>query len=114
MLKHLPEDIFDLTMEYAKHYQNGICVKRTPNQFKFAGIPLIDKYFGIYNNRSYATSYIDDCDHILGIICDYLPIYDYNNEPSNKYGLFGVCATRGDNLVKAMDWMVKQCKKNKK
>ena len=107
-----------LAMEYAKDYENGICVKRTAEQLKFRGISLIDQAFGVYtkilDNDNYLKSYNCDYDYIVGIICDYLPIYEYNDESADKYGLFGICAISGNNLLNAIEWMEQQFNKKKR
>ena len=107
-----------LTMEYAKDYENGICVKRTAEQLKFRGISLIDQAFGVYtkilDNDNYLKSYNCDYDYIVGIICDYLPIYEYNDNPSTQYKLIGGCAKSGDRVLKAIKWILQQCKTKRK
>ena len=61
MIKYLPLEIFNLIMEYAKDYQNGICVKWTTEQLKFKGISLIDQSFGIDTDNNFLKSY--NCDY---------------------------------------------------
>ena len=42
------DELFDLVIEYAKHYENGLSVKRTPKLFMNMKIELIEKKINFY------------------------------------------------------------------
>ena len=78
-------------------------VKRTVEQLKFKGIPLIDELFAVDISSNFLKSYNSDYDYIVGIICDYLPIYEYNDNSPIQYKVVGGCAITGNGLLEAMD-----------
>ena len=51
--------------------------------------------------------------YIVGIICDYLPIYEYNDNPPTQYKVVGGSAMLETGIYEAMDWISQQSKNKK-
>merc|ERR1712154_248545 len=109
MLRRVPVEIMEIVLEYAVHFENGISVKWNPFLFQNANIGLIDKFFGSKPGiRQYELyEYDEEAERILQIICDYLPIYNYNDCPPVQYKIHGLCATEGIRLYEVLDDFVK-------
>ena len=120
MLKCLTDGIFNIIVEYAKHYEKGLSVKFSSQIFMNSGIELIDKYFGEpFGTNNYPWfKYSDDHIQIIDIICEYLPIYQYNDDiPSTQYAVIGCSAMSNYGINEGIDWIsnaIKYYKKKKK
>eukprot|EP01084_Bolivina_argentea_P011810 22107_1 len=89
--KLLPNDIIEIIAEYTPNKQTGPCeVKRIHIDHIFESGLLTH----IYLNRK-----------ICGVICSYLPPYKYINGKQKICKVFETCATSGDGLRQAFDWV---------
>ena len=86
MLSYLSDETLNLIFEFAKHWENGISVKYTPYLFQNANIAFFDEFFGTKQEIENLEWHVyDDYDHIFQIICDFLPVYKYNDKPPEQY-----------------------------
>ena len=74
MMKCLPNDIFDIIIEYVKESCNGISVKWNAEILMDGDIELIDRYKDKDNFK-----------RVLDVVCEYLPRYNYNDKPAEQY-----------------------------
>eukprot|EP01084_Bolivina_argentea_P244786 409994_1 len=108
MLKYLPNELFNIIKQYAKHKENGISLKLTAKQLMNAQIPLIDKYFGTVTQHGWnCFNYSDENIQIMKVICDYLPILHCTDISHSQCAIFECCAlTPNVGLYEAFDWFL--------
>ena len=91
-------------------------MKWKPYHFMNCNLELIDQclaskhsYDGITERELYSY---DEHEHVLQIICDYLPIYNYNDEAvSNRYLVMEGSATAWQGVGAALDCLRKPMNK---